>query len=174
LNGAALTRAAACRNSRQGDRIIKAEVIMDAVEKIVPLIGRILLALVFVTAGFGKIWTIGTTAGYMASHGIPLPNLLVYGVVLLELGGGLALVLGLFARPLGLIFALYLLTLALVFHNYWAMPEAQQHAQQIAFLEHLAMLGGMLYIFAFGAGPYSLDALIGLERPRRIAATARA
>jgi len=147
---------------------------MDAVEKFAPLVGRILLALVFVTAGYGKIWGTATTAAYMASHGIPMSNLLVYGVVLLELGGGLALAFGLFARPLGLIFALYLLTLALVFHNYWAMPEAQQHAQQIAFLEHLAMLGGMLYIFAFGAGPWSLDALIGLERRHGAAAVARA
>lgn len=147
---------------------------MDAVEKFVPVVGRILLALVFVVPGYGKIWGIGTTAAYMASHGIPLANLLVYGVVLLELGGGLALMFGLFARPLGLIFALYLLTLALVFHNYWAMPEAQQHAQQVAFLEHLGMLGGMLYVFVFGAGAWSLDALIGLERPRGVSAVARA
>lgn len=147
---------------------------MDAVEKFVPVLGRILLALVFVLSGFGKIWTIDATAGQMASHGIPLPNLLVYGVVALEFGGGLAFMFGLFTRPLALIFAFYLLTLALVFHNYWAMPAAQMHAQQVAFLEHISMLGGMLYVFAFGAGPYSLDALIGLERPHGAAAAARA
>jgi putative oxidoreductase len=147
---------------------------MDSVEKFVPVLGRFLLALVFVLAGFSKIWGLDGTAAQMASHGIPLPNLLVYGVVALEFGGGLALMLGLFTRPIALIFALYLLTLAFVFHNYWAMPEAQMHAQQTAFMEHLAMLGGMLYIFAFGAGPYSLDALIGLERPRSATAAARA
>ena len=147
---------------------------MDSIEKFVPVLGRVLLALVFVLSGFGKIWGISGTAAQMASHGIPLPNLLVYGVVALEFGGGLALMLGLFTRPLALIFALYLVTLALVFHNYWAMPEAQMHAQQVAFLEHLSMLGGMLYVFAFGAGPWSLDALIGLERPRAAAAVARA
>jgi len=143
-------------------------------EKFVPVVARVLLALVFAVSGFGKIWGIDGTAAQMASHGIPLPNVLVYGVVLLELGGGLALMFGLFTRPLALIFALYLLTLALVFHNYWAMPEAQQHAQQTAFLEHLSMLGGMLYVFAFGAGAWSLDALIGLERPRSAVAVARA
>ena len=147
---------------------------MDFVENFVSALGRFLLALVFVTAGYGKIWGVDSTAAYMASHGIPLPNLLVYGVVLLELGGGLALMFGLFTRPLGLIFAIYLLVLALVFHNYWAMPEAQQHAQQIAFLEHLAMLGGMLYVFAYGPGAFSLDALFGLWRPRSIGAVARA
>ncbi len=147
---------------------------MDSIEKLVPVLGRILLALVFVLSGFGKIWGLDRTAGEMASHGIPLPHVLVYGVVALEFGGGLALMFGLFTRPLALIFAIYLLVLALVFHNYWAMPAAAMHAQRVAFLEHLSMLGGMLYVFAFGAGPYSLDALIGLERPRSVAAAARA
>jgi len=148
---------------------------MDSLEKFVPVLGRFLLALVFVLSGFGKIWGIDGTAQQMASHGIPLPNILVYGVVLLELGGGLALMFGLFTRPLALIFALYLVTLAVVFHGYWAMPVAELRVQRIAFYEHLSMLGGMLYVLAFGAGPYSLDALIGLERPRRsVAATARA
>jgi len=147
---------------------------MDAVEKFVPVLGRFLLALVFVLSGFGKIWGIDGTAAQMASHGIPLPNILVYGVVALELGGGLALMFGLFTRPLALIFAIYLAILAVVFHNYWAFPEAQLHAQQIAFYEHLSMLGGMLYVFVFGAGAWSLDALIGLERPRSVAAVARA
>jgi putative oxidoreductase len=147
---------------------------MDAVEKFVPVLGRFLLALVFVLSGFGKIWGLDATAAQMGSHGIPMPNLLVYGVVALELGGGLALMFGLFTRPLALIFAFYLLILALVFHDYWAMPPAELHAQRVAFFEHLSMLGGMLYVFCFGAGPYSLDALIGLERPRHVAAAARA
>lgn len=150
----------------------EAEDTMSAVEKFVPVLGRVLLALVFVLSGFGKIWGIDATASQMASHGIPLSNVLVYGVIALEFGGGLALMLGLFTRPLALIFAVYLLVLALVFHNYWAMPAAVMHAQRVAFLEHFSMLGGMLYVFVFGAGPISVDALVGLERPR--AAMARA
>jgi putative oxidoreductase len=147
---------------------------MDSVEKFVPVMGRVLLALVFVLSGFGKIWAIDATSTQMGSHGIPLPNILVYGVVALEFGGGLAFMLGLFTRPLALIFSFYLLILALVFHGYWAMPAAEMHAQRVAFLEHLSMLGGMLYVFAFGPGAYSLDALIGLERSRGAVAVARA
>jgi putative oxidoreductase len=145
---------------------------MDSVEKLVPVLGRFLLALVFVLAGYAKIWTTDATAAYMASHGIPLPNLLVYGVVALELGGGLMLMFGLFTRWIALVFAIYLLTLALTFHDYWAMPVAVAREQRIAFLEHLAMIGGMLYVFVYGAGVYSLDALFGLARPRTSAAIA--
>jgi putative oxidoreductase len=145
---------------------------MNSVEKLVPLVGRVLLALVFVLGGYGKIWATDATVTQMASHGIPMPNLLIYGVIALELGGGLALMAGLFTRWLGLIFTLYLLTLALTFHAYWAVPAAEEHAQRVAFLEHLAMMGGMLYVFAFGAGAYSLDALLG--RTPTVAATARA
>jgi putative oxidoreductase len=145
---------------------------MDSVEKLVPVLGRFLLALVFVLAGYAKIWSTDATAAYMASHGIPLPNVLVYGVVALELGGGLMLMFGLFTRWIALVFAIYLLTLALTFHDYWAMPVAVAREQRIAFLEHLAMIGGMLYVFVYGAGVYSLDALFGLARPRTSAAIA--
>ena len=93
---------------------------MDSVEKLVPLLGRVLLAVVFVLGGYGKIWAIDATVAQMASHDIPMPNVLVYGVIALELGGGLALMLGLFTRWLGVIFAFYLLILALTFHDYWA------------------------------------------------------
>jgi putative oxidoreductase len=145
---------------------------MDSVEKLVPVLGRFLLALVFVLAGYNKIWTIDATAAQMASHGIPLPGVLVYGAVALELGGGLMLMFGLFTRWIALALALYLLTLAFTFHDYWAMPVAEARAQRTAFLEHLAMLGGMLYVFAFGAGVYSFDALFGLAQTRTRAAIA--
>jgi len=145
---------------------------MDSVEKLVPALGRFLLALVFILGGYGKIWGIDATATQMANHGIPLPNLLVYGVVAIELGGGLMFMFGLFTRWIALIFAFYLLTLALTFHDYWAMPAAVAHEQRVAFLEHLAMMGGMFYVFAFGAGVCSLDALFGLKRTRTTAAIA--
>jgi putative oxidoreductase len=128
--------------------------------------------LVFILGGYGKIWGIDATAAQMTSHGIPFPNILVYGVVALELGGGLMLTFGLFTRWIALVFAVYLLILALTFHGYWAMPAAVAHEQRVAFFEHLAMMGGMLYIFVFGPGACSLDALFGMARPRTSAAIA--
>jgi putative oxidoreductase len=147
---------------------------MEAVEKFVPVLGRILLALIFILAGYNKIWTIDATVAQMASHGIPLANILVYGVVALELGGGVLLLFGLFTRWIGLALAFYVLVLAFTFHAYWVMPAAEARQQHAAFFEHIAIVGGMLYVVAFGAGAFSLDALLGRESARGGTAVARA
>ncbi len=131
---------------------------MNPVLRPLPLLGRILIALIFVLAGFSKISTTATTAGYMASHGIPAANVLVYGVIAVELVGGLMLMAGLYARWVAGILFLYTLSLAVIFHPYWAAPAAQAVLQHAMFFEHLSMMGGMLFIVAFGAGPLSVDA----------------
>jgi putative oxidoreductase len=145
---------------------------MDSVEKLVPLLGRVLLALVFVLGGYGKIWAMDPTIAQMASHDIPMPNVLVYGVIALELGGGLMLMVGLLTRWVALVLFLYLISLAVIFHPYWAMPLEQAREQRAMFFEHVSMMGGMLYVFVYGAGVCSLDALFGLARPRPAAAIA--
>ena len=138
---------------------------MHAMAKPLPVLGRILLGLIFVSAGIGKLGAIATTSASMAKHGIPYPNDLVWGAVALELGGGLMLMAGLFARAVALAFFFYILTLALIFHPYWAMTGAAARAQHTAFFERLSMMGGMLFVVAFGAGPYSIDTMIGSAAP---------
>lgn len=132
---------------------------MNAALRPLPLVGRILLALIFVLAGINKMSTTGATASYMASHGIPLSNILVYGVIGVELVGGLMLMLGLYARCAAGVLCLYTLALAVIFHPFWAVPGAQAALQHAMFFEHLSMMGGMLFVVAFGAGPMSLDAM---------------
>ena len=122
--------------------------------------GRILLALLFVLTGMAKLNGIDATAASMANHGIPYAQDLVWGAVVLELGGGLMLMAGLLARAVALVFFFYLLTLAVIFHPYWLLSGAAAHAQHTAFFEHLCMMGGMLYVVAFGAGPLSVDGAI--------------
>lgn len=124
-----------------------------------PLVGRILIALIFVLAGISKIGNPAATAGYMTSHGIPLSSLLVYGAIAVELGGGLMLMAGLYARWVAGILFLYTLSLAVIFHPYWAASGSQAALQHAMFFEHLSMMGGMLVVVGFGAGPMSLDAL---------------
>ncbi|HZC57965.1 MAG TPA: DoxX family protein [Xanthobacteraceae bacterium] len=145
---------------------------MDAVEKFVPVLGRFLLALIFVFGGYNKLSTIGATSAQMTGHGIPFAGLLIYGVIALELGGGLMLMFGLLTRWVGLALFLYLISLAVIFHPYWAMPLEQVREQRASFFGHVAMMGGMLYVFAYGGGAYSLDALLGMGRPRTAAAVA--
>lgn len=118
------------------------------------------MALIFVLAGISKLSTTAATATYMASHGIPLANVLVYGAIVLELIGGLMLMAGLYVRSVAGLLFLYTLALAVIFHAYWAAPAAAIRVQHGYFFEHLSMMGGMLLVVAFGAGPLSLDALI--------------
>jgi len=134
---------------------------MTAVEKFLPLVGRILIALIFIRGGINKLCAIDGTIAQMSSHGIPLSNILVWGAIVLELGGGLMLIAGLLARWVALALFFYTLVLALIFHAYWVMPEAQQREQAASFFGHLSMMGGMLFVVAFGAGGFSLDGMIG-------------
>lgn len=124
----------------------------------VALVGRVLLAAIFVHAGYSMLGTTATTAAYMASHGIPLSGVLVYGAIALELIGGLMLVAGLYARWAAGTLCLYTLALALIFHAYWAVPAAEARIQRGDFFEHLSIMGGMLVVVALGAGSLSLDA----------------
>jgi len=125
-----------------------------------PAIARVLLALIFVLSGISKLGAIAATSAHMASAGIPYSNDLVWGAVALELGGGILLIVGLLTRLVGLAFFFYALVLAVIFHAYWTLSGAAAHSQYSIFYEHIAIMGGMLYVVAFGAGPYSIDAMI--------------
>ena len=121
------------------------------------LIARVLLALMFLLAGFSKFAGLDGTAGYIASKGLPMPQLLAFGTAALEVGGALLLIVGWKARWAALALAAFTLLASLIFHNYWALPAEQQMMQQLMFMKNLAVVGGLLAVFAFGAGSISLD-----------------
>ena len=123
------------------------------------LIARVLLALMFVLAGFGKLFGgLDGTAGYIASVGLPMPVVLAVGAGVLELGAGLLLIIGWQARWAALALALFTLVASFIFHAYWSLPADQQMMQQLMFMKNLSVVGGLLCVFAFGAGALSLDA----------------
>ena len=119
---------------------------------------RVLLALMFVMAGFSKLTGLEGTAGYIASKGLPLPQLVAALTIVVELGGGLALMAGLYTRQVVVALAAFSLLAGVIFHNFWAVPQAEQMMQQINFMKNLAIAGGMLVVAAFGPGRLSLDA----------------
>lgn len=121
------------------------------------LLGRILLALLFVPAGFNKIAGFAGTVGYIGSKGVPLPELATAAAVGVELGLGLLLLLGFKTRWAALGIAIFTVVITFIFHNFWAVPAEQVAMQQLNFFKNLAIAGGLLSIAAWGGGAWSFD-----------------
>ena len=130
---------------------------MNALNRYGPLVGRILIALIFVFAGFGKITGFEGTVGYIASKGMPLPQLAAIGAIIIELGGGIMLVLGWKTRLAAMALFLFTGLAALIFHNFWAAAPDQAQNQMTHFMKNMAIMGGMLFVMVHGAGALSLD-----------------
>ncbi len=122
------------------------------------LAGRILLALIFIISGYGKIGAFAGTAGYMASKGLPMVAVLLPLTILIELGGGLLIAIGWKARWAAAVIFLFLIPVTLVFHNPVGLDAAQAQQQMINLLKNVSIMGGMLGLFAFGPGGFSFDA----------------
>jgi len=122
-----------------------------------PLAGRILLALIFIMAGWNKIGGFEQTAGYMASKGMPMANILLALTIILELGAGLMVLLGIYARWGAAALFGFTLLATFIFHNFWAIADAQQaYMQSLMFMKNLAIMGGLLYVVAYGSGAFSI------------------
>jgi putative oxidoreductase len=122
-----------------------------------PVVGRALLAVIFVASGLGKIGGWEATAGYMASKGLFLIPVLLGATIAIEVLGGLSVILGYKARYGAGALALFLIPVTLIFHNFWAMSGSEAQTQMIMFMKNLSIIGGLVLIAAFGAGPLSLD-----------------
>ncbi len=127
-----------------------------ALQNLLPFVGRLLLAIIFLVSGFEKLADPSGTIGYITSANLPLPSVAYAVALVVELGGGILLVLGYWARMVALVLAAFTLASAIGFH----MDFADQN-QVIQFMKNLAITGGFLQIVAFGAGAFSLDARAG-------------
>ena len=116
------------------------------------LLGRILVATIFVMGGIGKLAAPGATQGYIASVGLPVPLLAYIVALVVELGGGLLLLVGYRTRIAATVLAAFCVFTALVFHH--ALGDQNQ---MIHFLKNFAMAGGLLQLAAFGSSRFSLD-----------------
>jgi putative oxidoreductase len=120
------------------------------------LLGRVLLSVIFVLSGFGKLTAIAGTAGYFGSMGLPMPTVTAIVVGLIELLGGVAILIGFQTRITAWVLAVFTVATGLVAHTGWA-----DQRQMISFMKNLAIAGGFLVLASSGAGAYSVDAKRG-------------
>lgn len=125
------------------------------------LIGRAFIAYLFVPAGWGKLIGFSGTVGYIASKGVPMPEVCAAIAVAAELGLGLLVLLGWNARLAALGLAVFVAVITPIFHNYWGVPQAMQMAQKINFDKNIAIVGALFVVAAFGAGRLSIDGMRG-------------
>ena len=122
------------------------------IDRFAPVLGRLLMAAIFLFSGLGKVMDPAGTVAYIQSAGLPQPQVAFVVTVMVELLGGLALLSGFHARAAALVLALFSIAAALNFHTNFADQN-----QLIHFLKNLAMAGGLLQVYAFGAGAFSMD-----------------
>lgn len=132
------------------------------------LLGRILIAAIFLMSGFNKIMAPGQTQAYMESAGMPMTGLFLVGAIVLEVGGALSLLLGAYTFWGSLALLIFMIPTTLIFHTHFADPN-----QVIHFMKNLAMIGGILYVMEAGPGRISVDAKRRPESLHRTEALAR-
>ena len=104
-----------------------------------------------------KVNAFAGTVGYIASKGVPLPEVAAAVAIGVELGFGLLLLIGFQARWAALAMALFTLVITFIFHNFWAVPAEQVMMQQLNFFKNIAIVGGLLTVTAWGPGAWSVD-----------------
>jgi putative oxidoreductase len=131
---------------------------LDSLKTPFVLVGRILIAFMFMQAGYEKLTDLTGTAGYIAGGGLPNSTALAGLTGTFELVAGLAILIGFKARWAALVLAGFTLVAAILYHRYWTAPADQQMIMQLLFMKNMAIAGGLLVIAALGTGPASLDA----------------
>ncbi len=121
------------------------------------LLGRLLIAALFLPAGLSKLANYAGTVGYFTSLGLPVPELTVVLTIVVEVCGSLALIIGYRVQFVSLILAAFTLVASIVGHAYWAAPADQVFVAQLLFFKNIAVIGGLLMLSSTGSGRFSLD-----------------
>jgi len=124
---------------------------------IVPLLGRILLSSVFLIAAYGKVTGFHGEEAFVAMKHLPMPAVALGIAMMVELLGGLAILVGLYARFAAWIVFLYMIPTTFLFHNFWTLEGAARMDTTLHFEKNIAIMGGLLILASFGAGAYSID-----------------
>jgi putative oxidoreductase len=120
-----------------------------------PLLGRLMMAALFLYSGYGKFVAMGRTAAAVAGHGLPYATAGAYVAAFAEVLGGLALALGVKTRAVALLFVVYLVAVTYVFH--WHPALRGDHQQLLNVLKNASIAGGLFLLATHGPGPASVD-----------------
>ena len=137
---------------------------VERAETAAALPARALMAYLFIHSGIGKITGWEMTSAFMAAHHMPLVPLFHVLAIMVEIGAGVALLIGFHGRIAALLLFLFLIPTTLIFHNYWAFTGMDRMMQMINFLKNTAIMGGLLMTASLGSGGLSVDAWIGRNR----------
>jgi putative oxidoreductase len=132
---------------------------MDSLRSVLVPLGRLLMSSLFIWAGIGKLRNPGGTAQYFAHVHIPVPELTVWLIIVIELIGGLMILVGLQTRWVALVLAIFCLVTGFAVH----LPVGDT-PNMVNFYKNLVMAGGFLYIVSYGAGPASIDRATGMDK----------
>jgi putative oxidoreductase len=135
---------------------------------VLAVLGRLLLATIFLMSAVGKLSNFSGTAGMMANKGIPAAQILLVGAIAFEVAGGLSILLGYKPRIGAVLLLVFLVLATYYFHDFWKIEDAKEKQEQMVhFLKNLSIMGAMVLIIANGTGPMSLDdtAIGGGPRP---------
>jgi len=125
---------------------------------LIQFISRLLVSVIFLVSGFQKLLHFASTQAVIAQHGLPMARFCAAGATLIEIVGGLALVFGIKAKPAALVLAVYLVPTTFLFHGHVGDP-----AMLTQFLKNLAIIGGLLLVYAFGAGDITLGKTLKIK-----------
>jgi putative oxidoreductase len=123
------------------------------------LFGRVLMALIFVQSGFGKVLDMGGFSASLAAKGVPFASVFAAIGSCVELFGGLAILLGWQTRYAAALIAVFTVMATLISHRYWEYADAARRAQAVNFQKNICIIGGYLVLVAAGGGRFGLDGL---------------
>ena len=130
-----------------------------------PLVGRILMALIFLVSAYGKITGFDQTIAAMMARGMPMTQALLTCAIVIEIVAGTLLIIGWKTEWAALALLIFLIPATLYFHNYWTYPPEQVRNQRNHFMKNLAIGGALVFVMGMGAGPLSLDNRRRLRAP---------
>jgi putative oxidoreductase len=130
--------------------------------KVLPLLGRILFALIFLMSGLNHL--MGAGADYAAAAGVPMAKVMVPLAGLLAFVGAISILLGYKVKYGAWLIVIFIIPVSFAMHKFWGISDPMQQQMQMAmFMKNVAILGGALLLAYFGPGPYSIDRIKNKE-----------